>query len=83
MGPHIEEAKSTIKLIVDSISSKMQTTHLILRFGVVAYRDHVKGEKYLTKINKFTDNQKTLEFVEQLDAEGGGDYPEAVLDGLE
>lgn len=53
-----------------------------LQMGSVFYRD--KGEEYLTRVQPFTKESKTaVSFVEQQQAQGGGDYPEAVEAALE
>jgi len=53
----------------------------IARVGIVAYRD--KGEDFLTRKHPLTINIGRLQkFLDQLEAEGGGDPPEAVEEGL-
>lgn len=53
-----------------------------LQMGSVFYRD--KGEEYLTRVQPFTKESTTaVSFVEQQQAQGGGDYPEAVEAALE
>ncbi|WP_367391500.1 carboxypeptidase-like regulatory domain-containing protein [Lewinella sp. LCG006] len=53
-----------------------------LQLGSVFYRD--QGEEYLTRVQAFTKESKTaVSFVEQQQAQGGGDYPEAVEAALE
>lgn len=48
-----------------------------LRLGTVFYRD--EGDEYLTKVSKLSDNiDKTIKFIKDNDAGGGGDEPEAV-----
>jgi hypothetical protein len=48
----------------------------------VAYRD--KGEEYVTKwVDLSFSTSKLQDFVSNLQAGGGGDWPEAVFDGLE
>ena len=37
---------------------------------------------YVTKIQDFTDKEGALNFLKQLDAFGGNDVPEAVIEGL-
>ena len=52
-------------------------------FAIVAYRDHPPQEtSYITKIHQLSDANKALAFVKSLEANGGGDTPEAVLQGL-
>ena len=53
-----------------------------LQMGSVFYRD--KGEQYLTRVQSFTNKaEEAMKFMEQQQAQGGGDYPEAVEAALE
>lgn len=53
-----------------------------IRYGSVFYRD--KGEKYITKYKDFTNVlSEALVFVDEQFAQGGGDMPEAVDQGLD
>jgi len=66
-----------LKLIV-SLQKMVPTT----RIGIVAYRD--KGEEYVTRwVDLSFSTSKLQDFVSNLRAGGGGDWPEAVYDGLE
>ncbi|HGY92306.1 MAG TPA: VWA domain-containing protein [Planctomycetes bacterium] len=52
------------------------------RIGVVAYRD--KGDTFLTRSLPLTSNcYQAVDFLDRLSANGGGDTPEAVFEGLE
>lgn len=52
------------------------------RVAVVAYRD--KGDEYVTKWVDFSfKTEKVQNFVANLRADGGGDYPEAVYEAVE
>lgn len=55
-----------------------------LRIGVVSYRDYELEEKeYLVRTQDLTaDINRALKFIEDIDAAGGGDQPEAVADAL-
>ncbi|EAR97344.1 hypothetical protein TTHERM_00338250 (macronuclear) [Tetrahymena thermophila SB210] len=54
-----------------------------IKYGFVCYRDHPPEESsYLYRISNLTTPLKTIQFIQQQDAEGGGDTPEAVMDGL-
>jgi len=47
-----------------------------LRFGLVAYRD--QGDAYVVRNFGFTQQQREMQrWLKSLDAQGGGDYPEA------
>ncbi len=53
-----------------------------LQMGSVFYRD--KGEEYLTRVQPFTASAPdAMKFMEQQQAMGGGDFPEAVEAALE
>jgi len=79
MGDEIDVVKEKIVDIARNISAGQPRPDV--RFGIVAYRD--RGDAYLTKAFPFSreiaDVQKTLR---SLDANGGGDEPEAVAEGL-
>lgn len=79
MGDEIDVVKEKIVDIARKISAGQPRPDV--RFGIVAYRD--RGDLYLTKPFAFTreiaEVQKTLR---SLDADGGGDEPEAVAEGL-
>jgi hypothetical protein len=52
-----------------------------LRYGSVFYRDF--GDAYVTKVNSFTNSKSdVVSFVNQQNADGGGDYPEAVEEAM-
>ena len=54
------------------------------RIGVVTYRDHGTDEAYLTRqVPLDTADYRMLNFMQTIEAGGGGDPPEAVLDGLQ
>lgn len=55
-----------------------------LRVGIVNYRDHEPQDTtYVTQIHHLTDNiKKTKKFIKNTEAEGGGDFPEAICCGL-
>ena len=63
-----------IKLVEQQCSAKVRT-------GTVFYRD--KDDKYVTKYSQFTSNLKdTRDFIDKQEADGGGDWPEAVHEAL-
>ena len=52
------------------------------RTGAVFYRD--EGDTYVTRSNNFSTSFKTtIDFISKQEADGGGDYPEAVHTALE
>lgn len=59
-----------------------QQSGLSIRTAALFYRD--KGDEYVTRSENFNkDPQKTLNFIKKQEANGGGDYPEAVHTALE
>ncbi len=75
MGGLLDGAKETVWSIVDTFVS--QTPRPEIRVGVVAYRD--RGDTYVTKELHLTDDLDAVHgFIKELQADGGGDGPEAV-----
>lgn len=77
MDPFIDEAKR----IVSRLISKLAAIVPNLRLAIVTYRD--QGDDYVTRsLDLTTDRYEILNFLEDCEAEGGGDYPEAVYEAL-
>lgn len=80
MGPFIDEARRRIREIADAVAA---ADALDLRFAVVEYRDHPpQEESFIARPFPFTDSDGLQRILEGLQPVGGGDAPEAVLDGL-
>lgn len=80
MGDEIDFLKVELLDVID----RVQTTYkdLNIRLGNVFYRD--KTDAYLTKNSPLTNNVKAgVAFIKDQKAGGGGDFPEAVDEGLE
>ena len=71
---------------VEQLISEYQTKGHFCEFAVVIYRDHCDGENILDKFPigcNFTNDHLSVQgFLDKLRVFGGGDGPEAVLDGL-
>lgn len=82
MADEILAVKAHIRSIVEEIRAGEPTPDL--RIGIVTYRDHEKEEReYLVKSFDLTsDVDAVLESLKSIKAAGGGDGPEAVVDGL-
>ena len=81
MSSYITESKNTISAIINDFSKKKLTKNF--KFGFVGYRDHPpQDSSYVTTIQNLTDKNTLLRFISTITASGGGDGPEAVLDGL-
>jgi hypothetical protein len=79
MQDEINYLKEELEDVLTKFTRKDST--LSLRTGAVFYRDN--SDVYITKVQGLTnDISNTIGFIKQQDAGGGGDYPEAVNDGL-
>jgi hypothetical protein len=83
----------TLKQRLDDVTTTMQRLVPTARIGAVAYRDRDDGktataprqsEDFLVKWTDLTFNVKKVQtFFNGIVAEGGGDWPEAVKDGVD
>ena len=81
MCREIEKARISVGQFI----SKYKERGTESKFTVVIYRDHCDKNiiEMFPNNNKFTSQYETIQtFLEGVEASGGGDYPEAVLDGL-
>jgi hypothetical protein len=78
MGDELEYLKAEL----DHVIGKLDAQHpgLNFRTGAVVYRDF--GDEYLTRHCDFGSVKKVQEFLKNQRAGGGGDFPEAVEEGL-
>jgi len=75
MGDEINYLQSELKDVINR--SVASNTGLNVRMGAVFYRDST--DEYLTRVEPLSGNtDKTLSFIANQSAQGGGDYPEAV-----
>lgn len=80
MGDEINRIKETVGSIAQRIEQLPGSSGA--RYGLVAYRD--RGDEYVTRQWDFTsDVQQFSANLANVEANGGGDYPEAVSEGLE
>ncbi|CDW83833.1 UNKNOWN [Stylonychia lemnae] len=85
MDAYIDKSIDTILRIIEMINvmGAAECRERSIQFGFVAYRDHPpEDETYVTKYQNMADYMSALAFIQDLEAKGGGDGPEAVLDGL-
>ncbi|CAD8091608.1 unnamed protein product [Paramecium sonneborni] len=83
MSMYLNQTKNTVKEIIKNIKNKAQNEDISVKFGFVCYRDHPPQDtSYVTKIQDLCGEEEIIKFIDQQDAQGGGDTPEAVLDGL-
>jgi len=83
MSDEIREVKMHIKNIIEEIRNG--TPKPDVQVGFVAYRDYADEEgEYVYKIYLLTDDMElALSNLEEIDANGGGDYEEVVTIGLD
>lgn len=80
MGDELEYLKVELVDVLSRVKSANPGT--LIRTSAVFYRD--KGDDYETRISKFTQNTSTtIGFIKDQEANGGGDFPEAVHTALE
>ncbi|PIF06391.1 MAG: hypothetical protein CSA36_01790 [Draconibacterium sp.] len=80
MGDEIDYLKAELNDVIKRIRQK--NAALKMRFGSVFYRD--EGDEYVTRPFSFTSDETSLvSFISEQDAQGGGDYPEAVHTALD
>jgi hypothetical protein len=83
MSSYIEKSKDAVRKIIKDIDALPSSGDRSIKFGFVAYKDHPPQDPtYVTKFQPLTDEQTVMNFIKSLRASGGGDGPEAVLDGL-
>lgn len=79
MQDEIDYLKADLLSIINSVKDTLQ--NLKINLGSVFYRD--VDDEYLTRTFDLTnDIIKTINFINEQSADGGGDYPEAVNKGL-
>jgi Mg-chelatase subunit ChlD len=79
MQGEIDMVKTKVKDLVAKLSSGKPAP--IVRVGLVAFRD--RGDTYVTKVYPFSEDiDKFVGDISQLQADGGGDGPEALNEAL-
>ncbi len=79
MGDEIDAVKQHLRAMIARIQAGSPAPRV--RFGLVAYRDH--GDEFLTRVFELSDDPGRVEAaVRRLEADGGGDTPEAVAEAL-
>lgn len=83
MGGFIYAAKAQMTDMLHSLTTNMATP-IDLRVGIVEYRDHPPQEhSFVTRAYPFATSLKTVQKkINKLELGGGGDWPEAVYDGV-
>lgn len=81
MGEYIKTAQNNIRKIVEEIVSSEKSD---VQLSLIEYRDHPPQDStFVTRTHDFTKSvSKMRSWLENCSADGGGDTPEAVADGL-
>lgn len=81
MGGFIEAAKQQL---LDTMRRLSADNDIDLQVGLVEYRDHPPQDtSFVTRVYPLTANlQQMQKHINKLKADGGGDFPEAVYDGV-
>jgi hypothetical protein len=87
MAPYLEGIKKWIRKLARDAQKCMSqyiTDEEVLAYGLILYRDHPPQDStYVTKCMQLTTNYLIFkQAVNEMQADGGGDEPEAVLDAL-
>ncbi len=83
------DATDSMQFVIDSVRSRLTKLVSLLRklvptsrIGIVTYRD--RGEEYVTRwVDLSFSTPKLKNFLANLHADGGGDWPEAVYEGMD
>lgn len=83
MGGFINAAKAQMTDMLHSLTTNMATP-INLRVGIVEYRDHPPQDRsFVTRTYPFARSLKSVQKkINKLQPGGGGDWPEAVYDGV-
>jgi hypothetical protein len=80
MGSYIREARERIRAIAEGLAEG--DPRPVVRFGLVEFRD--QGDAYVTRVHPFTAELSEMQrYLDASEAAGGGDTPEAVLEGVD
>jgi Mg-chelatase subunit ChlD len=80
MGGLIKAAQQQMITMVNQLLSAAEVE---MRLGVVEYRDHPPQDTLIFRVYDFTSNlDQAQKAINKLKADGGGDGPESVLDGV-
>ena len=80
MSDEIDFLKADLTNIITTVRTRHDGADI--RTAALFYRD--EGDDYLTRVSDFTSSlPETVSFIREQNADGGGDYPEAVHTALE
>ena len=79
MGDELRYLQAEMRDVI--ARAEAATGGLSIRTGAVVYRDHC--DEYLTRISRLTSRMSTTQaFIDKQEANGGGDFPEAIPEAL-
>lgn len=80
MGGFINEAKTKMKMMLEQLSSKYE---IDLRVSLSLFRDHPSQDRsFVTVVFDLMEINDIQQKIDQISVSGGGDIPEAVIDGI-
>jgi hypothetical protein len=79
MQPLIDTAQRQMISMMHALST---SADIDMRLGIVEYRDHPPQDRMLTRVYEMDTIRVAERVIRSLSADGGGDTPEAVLDGV-
>lgn len=80
MSPLIEDAQKRMKDILSKLSAEFQVD---TKVGLSLYRDHAsQGDPFVTVTFDLMNINKIQEKIDLISVDGGGDWQEAVIDGV-
>jgi hypothetical protein len=80
MSGFIQDAKCRMQKILSSLTTEFE---IDLKVGLSLYRDHPSQDKsFVTAVFDLMDIDKMNETISEITVNGGGDAPEAVIDGI-
>ena len=77
MSEYLKSLNSTLSQVISMCELLFGET---MRLHLIAYRDYCDPQVILTQVDKTTDELR--QFAQELEADGGGDAPEAMKTGL-
>lgn len=80
MDPYIKMVKKTVKRLISATKPFLKNNPDGILFSVISYKDHCDSP--VVKSQNFCKSDEARTFLKSLKAFGGGDLPEAMLDGL-
>ena len=80
MHPFIEDARKRMKDILNKVRNNKAVD---IKVGLSLYRDHPsQGDDFVTTCFDLRDIDKIQDILDKITVGGGGDIPEAVIDGI-